>query len=267
MSNTTKFGNRHSGCILPHELHDANTPISDDYKPGEVKTYTLTPEEIEARYGHLKRPGHTGDKKPILFEYQTRKQDKEDSGIIKGKGRDKYLASIMETARKLLPKDRLGRLLAEGNKTNGQIGKENGNLPYWAVLQLKKEYWPDKSYNPDDYREDAAIEVAAKEDTEVVETAGEAIAMDEAIKETATTESITEVTESEVTEFSINDLVNLQNKLRDDIACIDSIISIREKMHHKISPGVRKLLTGSRNEMARKLTQIEEVFKGTVVKL
>lgn len=51
------------------------------------------------------------------------------------------MASIMETARKTLPKEKLGPLLAAG-KTNKEIGMAHGGLPHWAISELKKEYWP-----------------------------------------------------------------------------------------------------------------------------
>lgn len=61
------------------------------------------------------------------------------------------MASIMETARRTLPKDKLGPLLAAG-KTNKEIGIEHGKLPHWAVSNLKKEYWPN-GFSTEEYQE------------------------------------------------------------------------------------------------------------------
>mgnify|MGYP000215226421 CR=1 FL=1 len=80
--------------------------------------------------------------------YRPRKREDESS-----------MASTMETARQKLPKDVLGALLAEG-RTQQSIADEY-SIPFWAVYELKKQYWPD-GFNPDEFKQQQAADNAAR---------------------------------------------------------------------------------------------------------
>jgi len=118
---------------------------------------------------------------------------------------DSQMASIMEVARKALPKHVLGTLLAAG-KTNKEIGQDYDNLPHWAVSGLKKEYWPN-GFDSKEYKQ--------SEDTEMNDN---------------------EQNSSNL--LDIHSLVELKNGLENDINSVDKI----RKLNLKLSPNIYTLL-------------------------
>lgn len=181
----TKISKFRAGCRLPHEC----SSVGDDYAAnGPVKTYKLSPEEL-AKYGPVNKT-KKNNRPQLTLETLIKELKKRTVGEVASKycttqkivfemvkyygleldeknrlkGDDK-VASIMEYARQVLPKEVLGPLLAEG-KTNKEIGKMY-NLPHWAVSELKKQYWGG-NFNPDDYlAETETVEQEKPEESKV----------------------------------------------------------------------------------------------------
>ncbi len=110
-------------------------PKSEEPANGPVIEYRLSPEEIEKirkKYGPPAK--RSRQNQPINFKSKAQ--------------REAAKMKVIDKARESLPKDKLGALLAQG-LTGSQISKDY-DIPYWALVQLKEEYWGG-SFNPDDY--------------------------------------------------------------------------------------------------------------------
>lgn len=190
------------------------------------------------------------------------------------------MATIMQTARKILPKEILGPLLA-ARKTNKEIGIEHGGLPHWAVSELKKEYWP-KGFDPKEYMQrsgdggmnsDGQQEAINQPQPLVTERPQQNENQYENQVKNQSEKAATEQSpgsnqdnktqEDEPAVLDIHSLIKLKNALEDDLINIDRIY----KLNRRLSSGVDKLLSQHRAQCTEKLELINKVFSNTMVTL
>lgn len=249
----TKISKSRLGCRLPYET----AGVGDGYAgAGPVKTYFMPLEEVERKYGPAKKSEW---KRPIMLQ----PGQKERSGRKKKEVSE--MASIMEMARKVLPKEKLGPLLASG-KTNKEIGMAHGGLPHWAVNELKKEYWPGNTFNPDDYKEADNVSfetcLASKEVTGGQDNPVPSATPDPKPAENKPNE-VAEVPVAEVPKYTISELVEQYKTAKADAECISKIYALMKKC----PPGVDKLLSEHKSRCEAQVAILERVFTQTLIEV
>lgn len=187
---------------------------------------------------------------------------------------DDDMASIMATAQKILPKEKLGPLLAAG-MTGKEIGADHGGLPQWAVSKLRKEYWPN-GFNPKEYEQlgdDGMNNVDNQQ-----EVGGQQASEDQSINEEQqqkvkpSADSDSPGNEPLISQdkpkqngavLDIHSLIKVKNALENDLVSIDRVY----KLNRKLSEGVDKLLSQHQAYCTEQLELINQAFSRTLVTL
>ncbi|HBX22644.1 MAG TPA: hypothetical protein DEF34_03250 [Desulfotomaculum sp.] len=138
---------------------------------------------------------------------------------------EKEVASIMDTAKQKLPKELLGKRLADGI-TQQAIG-DDCDVPFWAVSKLKKEYWPD-GFKPEDYKEDEDVNEPKEggiqvENCVAVHSEPKVEELDPIYDEAATQlePASNELKEGPANTMNIHDLLKLRDEYKARLAWID----------------------------------------------
>ena len=165
----THMGRHRLGCRMPFEHSD----VGDGYaSPGPVTVYKLSPEEIRHKYGapagkrefekQRMTKGYLAERLQTLTVGQLAERHHIPQDIIfklcdkfeldldeknRLKGDDDM--GMLDKAKELLPKEKLGKLLAEG-RTQQSIADEYA-LNQGAISMLKKQYWGN-NFTPEEYR-------------------------------------------------------------------------------------------------------------------